>query len=106
MTKVKVEPGPCNFATEITASMNEDDQVNVKVVSGCKSVMEMMGALGDEFDPYEVCLVKPGGGPLIAFASEHFPLHAACPVLNGITKCIEVEAGLALPHDVMIQFVD
>ena len=106
MTKIQIDPGPCKFKTVVTAEMNDDDLVNVKVASGCKSVMDMMAALGDEFDPYEVCLVKPGQGSLFAYASENFPLHAACPVIGGITKCIEVEAGLALKHDVTMTFID
>lgn len=104
MTKVKITPGPCGFKTLVTAEMNDEDLVNVKVASGCKHVMEMMEAVGDEVDPYEVCLVKPGKGPLYEYASEHFPVHPSCPVLGGIMKCIEAEAGLALKQDVIIEF--
>ncbi|MBQ9031439.1 MAG: hypothetical protein IJ106_08315, partial [Parasporobacterium sp.] len=47
---------------------------------------------------------KPGTGLLFGYASEQFPVHAGCPVLSGITKCIEAEAGLALQHNVTITF--
>ena len=104
MTKVKIDPGPCGFKTVVTAEMNDDDVAEVKVSSGCKAVMAMMAEVGTELDPYEVCLVKPGKGPLFAYASEQFPVHAGCPVLAGITKCIEVEAGLALKHNVTMEF--
>ena len=106
MTKLTVNPGPCGFLTGVSAEMNEDEEVVVKVASGCAAVQQMMASLGDTFDPYEVCLVKPGKGPLFAYAAEKFPVHAGCPVLCGITKCIEAEAGLALKHDVSIKFED
>ncbi|MCF0142930.1 MAG: hypothetical protein HUJ75_06085 [Parasporobacterium sp.] len=108
MTRVKVEPGPCGFTTLITAVADEDEptEVKVKVACGCKHVQDMMAAVGDTLDAYEVCLVKPGKGPLFEFASENFPVHVACPVIGGITKAIEAEAGLALHHDCYIKFVD
>lgn len=106
MTKVKIEPGPCGFTTTVTAQINDDELIDVSVASGCKSIMDMMAAVGSEVDPYEVCLVKPGCGPLYEYASEHFPVHVACPVINGITKCVEAEAQLALKHNVTIEFID
>ena len=106
MTKLKIDPGPCGFKTVVTAEMNDDDMAEVKVASGCKAVVAMMVEVGTELDPYEVCLVKPGTGPLFSYASEQFPVHAGCPVLSGIIKCVEVEAGLALKHNVMIEFED
>jgi hypothetical protein len=32
--------------------------------------------------------------------------NASCPILNGIAKCVEVEAGLALVHNVTIEFTE
>ena len=104
MTRVKIDPGPCGFKTVVTAQMNDDDQAEVKMASGCKAVMAMMAEVGPELDPYEVCLVKPGKGPLYESAAEVFPVHAGCPVLIGIIKCVEAEAGLALLHNVSIDF--
>ena len=106
MTRVKIDPGPCGFKTVVMAQMNDDDAAEVKVASGCKAIMSMMEEVGNELDPYEVCLVKPGTGPLFSFAStsKDFPVHAGCPVLSGIIKCIEAEAGLALHHNVTITF--
>ena len=105
MTKVKVEPGICGFATLITAEA-DDEEVKVHVATGCKAVKSMMDALGDTFDPYEVCLVKPGCGPFFEYASKNFPVHAACPILAGIGKCVEAECDLALKKDASICFVE
>ena len=108
MTKVKVEPGPCGFKTIVTAEASEDDptKIKVKVACGCEAVQNMMKELGDTLDAYEVCLQKPGRGPLFDYAAEHFPVHVVCPVITGITKCVEAEAQLALKHNVTIEFVD
>lgn len=106
MTKVQINPGVCGFVTAVTAESEDEQEVKVQVRTGCKAVQTMMEALGSTFDAYEVCLVKPGQGPLFAYAAEHFPVHAGCPVIAGITKCMEAECGLALRHDVEIRFED
>lgn len=49
--------------------------------------------------------INPGEGPFFDYAQKHFPVHAACPVLIGIIKCIEAECKLALPQDVSIKFL-
>ena len=104
MTKVKIDPGICGFITAVDASSEDGMEGKVRVRTGCKSVKGMMDALGDTFDSYEVCLVKPGEGPFYEYAQEHFPVHVACPVINGIIKCIEAECHLALKKDAHIIF--
>lgn len=106
MTKVTVEPGVCGFATKITAEASPEDEtcVKVRIASGCEAVRRMTEELPDTFDAYEVCLVKPGKGPIYEYAAEKFPIHAGCPVISGICKCIEAEAGLALKKDAVIHF--
>ena len=106
MTRVSIEPGPCGFTTIVTASALEDNEVEVKVASGCEAVKKMMAELGNTFDAYELCLVRPGCGPLYEYASEHFPVHCGCTVIAGITKCVEAECKLALKRDASIRFLD
>ena len=105
MTKVKVNPGVCGFVTSITAESEDGEEAVVKVASGCESIRKMMEDLGNTFDPIEVCLTRQGTGVFYDYAGEHFPVHAACPVINGILKCIEAECSLALPADASISFV-
>ena len=106
MTKVRIEPGICGFNTTVRATADPDDEteLTVRVATGCPSVKAMMEALGDSYDAYEVCLQKPGVGPFFDYAREHFPVHVSCPVINGIIKCMEVEAHLALKKDASIAF--
>ena len=106
MTKVRIEPGVCGLITTVTAESEDQQEVTIMVASGCESVRKMMEALGDTFDTYELCLTKPGVGPLYEYASENFPGHASCPVIAGIIKCAEAECKLALKRDVSIQFVE
>lgn len=94
-TKVTVRAGVCGFITHVSAESEDQMEVKLKVASGCEAVRKMMA---------ELCLAKPGCGPLYEYASENFPVHAACPVIGGITKCAEVECHLALPVDASITF--
>ena len=107
MKKLLIDPGVCGFRTLVTAVYDEDeDEVTLRVDSGCQHVREMMDALGDTFDSFALCLSRPGKNELYQFAAGHFPPHAACPVLAGIVKCAEAECGLALPRDVAFTFVE
>lgn len=106
MTKVEVNPGVCGFVANVTADLNDDEECIVTVNSGCAAVTAMMEELGDTFDGIEVCLKKPGQNVFYDYAAEHFPGHAACPVINGIVKCIEAESSLALKADAYIKFID
>ena len=107
MKKLLIDPGVCGFRTLVTAVYDEEeDEVTLRVDSGCQHVREMMDALGDTFDSFALCLSRPGKNELYQFTAEHFPPHAACPVLAGIVKCAEAECGLALPRDASITFQD
>lgn len=105
-TRVEIEPGICKMATSVIAEVNDDDEVEVAVTTSCPNIKGMMSELGNVFDPFEVCLCKPGEGPLYEYAQENFPGHVSCIAINGITKAIEVEGKLALPCDCSIKFVD
>ena len=105
MKKLLIDPGVCGFRTLVTASFNEEeDEVTLRVDTGCQHVREMMDALGGTFDSFALCLSRPGQNALYQFAAEHFPPHAACPVLAGIVKCAEAESGLALPRNASFTF--
>ena len=104
MTKVRIEPGICGFTAITGAEATEDYTVRLRVASGCGAVQEMMKALGSAFSAFDVCRTEPGTGPFYAYAAEHFPVHASCPVIAGITKCVEAECNLALRQDAGIFF--
>ena len=103
-TRVTIEPGICKLTCAVTAELLDDDEIELDVSTGCKSITDMFEELGHTFDMFETCLVKPGCGPFYEYASEHFPTHVSCPALCGIIKAMEVEAKLALPADASIRF--
>ena len=46
MKKLLIDPGVCGFRTLVTATYNEDDdEVTLRVDTGCKHVREMMDTL-------------------------------------------------------------
>ena len=104
MKKVKIDPGVCGLPTTVEATSEDGIEVRIHVKSACESIRKMAEELGDTFDAYEVCLVKPGDGPFYEYACAHFPGHAACPAIAGIIKCMEAECRLALPKDSTIIF--
>ena len=106
MTRVKIEPGICGLNTKVEAVDDEEGGVIIKIYSACKSIQDMAKALGEEFDPYEICMNKPGKGPFYEYARNGSPIHAACPTISGIIKCVEAECGLALKKNASIEFID
>lgn len=105
MTKVMIDPGICNLVTSVEAVSEDEQEVVLKVRSGCKSINDMFKELGSNFDSFDLCLKKPGQGPLYDYAKDHFPGHCSCPAIAGIIKAVEVECHLALPKDAKITFV-
>ncbi len=104
MTKVTIHPGVCGLVTRVEARSEDQMEVKLRIDSACPSIGAMLKELGDTFDAYELCLVKPGEGPLYDYAASHLPGHASCPAIAGILKCVEVECRLALPKDASIVF--
>ena len=104
MTKVTINPGVCGLVTKVKASSADQMEVKLEIASACPSINGMLKELGDTFDAYELCLVKPGEGPFYAYAAEHLPGHSSCPAIAGILKCVEAECRLALPKDASIMF--
>ena len=102
MTKATIVPGPCNHTTTVYADSDDGMTAEIKVETDCKMVQKLMQEIGPELNAYEVCMNRSHKNPLYELSAEKAPLHAACPVITGITKCIEAECGLALPRNVSI----
>ena len=106
MTRVKIQPGICGMNTKVEAAEDDDGGVVVKICSTCRSIQEMAKALGEEFDPYEICMTQSGKGPFYEYARNESHIHAACPTISGIIKCVEAECGLALKKNAVIEFIE
>ena len=100
MVKTVIDPGICGFVTEVVAVM-DGSMCSLEITSGCECIRKMAEEL-TEVDPMvEIGFFREGPLTLRIFA-KHCP-HPSCPVPAGILKCVEVEAGLALPKDASIR---
>lgn len=106
MSKLTYDPGICGFTGTVTVTTNDDDELEIYVETECPAVNGMFEALGHEFDPFELCMKKPGEGPLYEWARENFPGHSGCSAIPAILKAVEVEANMALSKDCSIVFIE
>ena len=102
MTRVVVEAGICGFTTTIEVVSLSARKVGVTVTSDCETVAKMGEHLKEVrwFDIWR----RQGDSYSAYQTASQIPSHITCPVPVAILKAIEVEAGLALPKDVAIQF--
>jgi hypothetical protein len=84
MTKVMIDPGICNLVTSVEAVSEDGQEVVLKVRSGCKSINDMFKDLGSDFDSFDLCLNKPGQGPLYDYAKDHSPAIVHVPLLQAL----------------------
>lgn len=103
-TKVVINPGICGLTVEVEAVKTEKRGVRLITVTQCEAITKMFEALGEDFNSFDLCLQKPGKGPLYEYASENFPVHVSCPAIPGMIKAAEAECGLALKKDAFIVF--
>lgn len=100
MAKAEIFSGICGFNSTVKTKM-DGPQVAVSVDSECDAIQR----LGDDLasvNPWQEITFR-GEGPLTLKMGTKHCYHPACPVPVGIVKAIEVEAGLALPKDVIIK---
>lgn len=101
MTKVTVDSGICGFMTTVEVDKITKQKVKVVIKSDCENIARM-GELLTEIDKWTV--FKQHEDCEIYKAASKCHLHITCPVPIAVLKSIEVEAGLALPRDVVIRF--
>ena len=105
MTHVIVEPGVCGLTADIRVNIVEMGQAEIEIDTKCKMIDELAKSLEQPVDVYTV-LGMSRGGPLLEQARMGKGIHAACPVVAGITKAVEAAAQMALPRNASITFVD
>jgi hypothetical protein len=101
VTRVTVNPGVCGMVCNIEVSKVDRQQLNLKIETKCDMICE----LNKELDVLGLRdTLKPPGESIVYDYASKYRLHAACPVPAAIIKAIEVEAGMALPRPVSIEF--
>jgi hypothetical protein len=104
MAKVEINSGACGLITTVQASMNGAG-VTLNIESECDAILALADELGDEIEPFKEISFRGDGPKTLELGKEHC-YHTACPVPVGIIKAIEVAAGLNLPVDSGIKFID
>jgi len=100
MAKAIIASGVCGFTTEVTAESSGQGSIKLEIQTECPAFKELSEAL-KEVDGMDCVFCKVGQGPIYEACRVNCK-HAACPVPMGITKAVEVAAGLALPKDVSV----
>ncbi len=103
MTKVKVNPGACGLITEIRASGAGKKKYSIVISSDCEMVRKLAERLPElgMMDVFKKMLDNP-----VYRAGSECLRHVTCPVPCAILKTLEAEAGLAVPRDVSITFIE
>lgn len=103
MTKIVVDPGICGFPVTITADIDKNKKIHVLINTECEMVNKMLSDIStlDMRSAFAGFL----NNPIYRSAAKHLR-HIACPVPAGILKVIEVEAGICLPKDVGMTFLE
>lgn len=102
MAKVKVEVGACGFTAIVEVEKIDRQTVRAVILSDCAQLTAMNPDLATiHWRQGVFCRVAES--LVYQVASQHIS-HAACPIPSAILKAIEVEVGLALPKNVIMDF--
>jgi hypothetical protein len=102
MTRVRVKSGVCGFEAQIDVHKTEKSKVTISLSSNCQQI----GCLAKELTDLTMMeVLKPPiyKNPVYEKAGQ-CGLHNSCPVPSGVLKAAEVELGLALKKDAVIEF--
>lgn len=103
MAKIRINPGACGMEVMVQVSQKDKNTFTLSITSEC----QMVEKLGQELtelamiDAFKHLLVNP-----VYVKGAACLKHAACPVPSGILKALEVAAGLNVPRDVTMTFID
>jgi len=100
MAKATIYGGVCGFTTEVSAEKSGRSNILLEIASDCPAFKNLGESL-KEVDGMTCAFSKVGEGPIYEACRIHCK-HGACAVPMGITKAVEIAAGLALPKDVTI----
>lgn len=103
MTKVIVDSGACGFTVTVTVKKGKEKKVHISLETDCEMVKEML----NDISIMDMMALFTGhlSNPVYKSAARHLK-HVSCPVPSGILKAVEVEAGLSVPKDVNVVFLD
>ncbi len=100
-----VDGGICGFHSKVQAESDDSQMVRFKITSGCEKIQELgkgMEALGP-VDAYQE--IGPDADSQIMKTVRENPMRCCpgCAVPVGLSRAMQVAAGLALPKDIAIR---
>ncbi|NYE58473.1 DUF6951 family protein [Carboxydothermus ferrireducens] len=101
MATGKIFSGVCGFTIEVKAKKRENGKIKMEIKSDCPHYQKINEEL-KEVDAFKEIFNKLHSGEVYQIFAKHSP-HPTCPGISGMLKTIEVEAGLALPKQVIIE---
>ena len=105
MTHVIVEPGVCGLTADIKVEMVDRMTAKIDMQTDCKMIAKLVDDLGETVNAFEL-LGMSGNDPLLETGRLGTRIHAACPVIAGISKAVEAACQMALPRNATITFVE
>ena len=99
MTKVEFSSGICGFNSTLTFDRKSDECVMMSIESNCPHISSLNSGNPLEVDP--MAEIFSMGESKLHDCQQNLQ-HRGCPFLTASLKGVEVEAGLALPKDVVI----
>ena len=100
MAQADIIAGNCGYLTSVVTSM-DGNVCKIQVTSDCAAIRRLAEEL-PQVEPFKEISFRRNMPKIIEMGIKHCT-HAACPVPVGIIKAVEIEAGLALPTDVVIK---
>ncbi|MHB0937316.1 MAG: DUF6951 family protein [Armatimonadota bacterium] len=104
-TRITVNAGICGFVTEIIASTEDEQMVRFTISSNCANIQGLATALPAEVDAYEEVGAGFDGEVWSTARQSLRGCCSGCVVTPAIFKAMQVAAGVALPADPTIHFV-
>lgn len=101
MAKVLINPGVCGMKSTVEVSKIDRMNFSVKIESACTMINEMAGVIS-EINLRDALI--PQNKSKVYEAASNAKTHPVCPIPMAVLKAIEVEAGMALPRPVSMEF--
>jgi hypothetical protein len=103
MTKLQIHPGACDLPALVEVEKKDGRTFSVAIRSEC----EMLERLGTDIAELTLAdaFTRIGENPVYRKASSILK-HPSCPVPSGVLKAVEVEAGLAVAKEILMEFVE
>jgi hypothetical protein len=100
---VLVEPGICGFPCKVTARKQAGRMVSVAISGSNCDKIKKLSLLLTELSLRDIFL--PMTRNPVYISAEKSGCHPSCPIPSAVLKTAEVAMELALPMDVIVQFL-